>query len=290
MDEVHNCDVIDLYKDLDIDVYNKCDFEFSDHQYAALDAHIDNLELPFIAKHTFCSVRRDLNFCIKSEHSLKLSILAIIGTYTQATNLLFFTSSDDNISEFLSTLSNMRLSICLGSIINIEANKADNTFKVISYNASVSQSLSESNMMKLVTDFIDRERSITFYLDSDLNGYATHLHNNKNSMWVSKSSGSIQLVGDHGSRIMPMLYMYPSKNDVLRLNVGRGQIETQNSSTIESQINAVISDIMSALSKDNLCYCCAYMKKIHSILCPHSTKTSISFEAPLLVPLTENSE
>jgi hypothetical protein len=82
--------------------------------------------------------------------------------------------------------------------------------------------------------------------------------------------------------IMLMLYSNACIKNTLRLNVGRGQLETQRLNLIDLQINSVASSIMSAVSRDKLCYCCAYMKKVHSVLCARKITMAVSFEAQLL--------
>lgn len=290
MESSHNCEITRLYKSLGINIYSACDIDSSIRQYAAIDAHIDNLELPLIANHSFCGVEHRPRFCIDPSIALRSSILAIIGTYAKTSSLIFFTSLDNGMLAFLNIISNIKSQVCPGTVVSVCENKFEKNFRVTSHDTGIAHTMNESDMIVLVTSLIDTSRSMTFYLDSDSDMYATYMHNSKSSMWVSKSSRSIQPMGTHGSEVMPMLYDIPSKNSILRLNAGQGQMKTQNFSILESQINATNSSIMSAVSKDNLCYCCAYMKKVHEVLCSRKIGASLSFEAKLLISFFEETE
>jgi len=290
MDSLHTCKIIELYKKLGVDIYGRCKITPSDQQYAAIDAYIENLELPLISNRSFCGSISSPAFCMKPDDALKLSIIAIIGTYTKINNLVFFMPQNENLSALLEAISEIRSDVYPGSVVGVSVNTDSKCFKVTSYDTGTSRDLSESDMITVVTQLADVDRSMTFYLNPDSLVYATYMHNNISSMWVARLSKSIQTVGSHGSEIMPMLYATPYTDNVLRLNIGRGQIETQKLNLIQSQVYAVNSNIMSALSKDRLCYCCAYMKKVHSILCSHKLDSNISFEAPLLTNFVEEGE
>jgi len=288
MDETHICDVIKLYRELNVNIHKQCDITLNKSQYAAIDTYINNLELPLISDESLCASRSNSLFCIKHDDALKLSIIAIIGTYTNVNNIIFFTSDNRDMSLFLKSISNIRSRRYPGSVISIHMVKQNDTFRITSYDTGISQVVCESNMISIASHLINNSKSMTFYLNPDSLFYSSYMHNNTDSIWISRISNSIQLAGDSGSEFMPILYDNICTDNVLRLNFGKGQVKTQRLNIIESQIHAVNSSIMSAVSKDNLCYCCAYMKRIHSLLCESKSSNDISFETELLTNFTED--
>jgi hypothetical protein len=204
MDDSHKCRITDLYARLDLDPCNNT-VSGSD-QYAAIDAYIDNLELPLVNHREFCRSPSTSNFCVKPNIALQSSIIAIIGTYARVNNVIFFVPPELDMSKFMSDISNIRSSTYPGSVISITGNKTSKMFTVSSHDTGLSCKLSESDMITVMTQLVDTDRSMTFYLDPDAHIYATHMHNNTSSMWVTQISKSIQIVGSHGSEIMLMLY------------------------------------------------------------------------------------
>lgn len=282
MDNIHTCQILKLYVKLGINIYQRCNITPDDLQYAAIDAFINNLELPLITNQSLCGAKRSLKFCIKSDSALKLSIIAIIGTYTRVNNIIFFVSDDNNISDFIKDISKIRSSKYPGSVVSMCINRAYKTFKITSYDTGISRIISECDMMTIMSQLTDTDKSMTFYLDPDLLFYSTYMHNNTNSIWITRVSDPIQMVGSKGSQLMPILYDDLSINNLLRLNIGKSQMKVQELNTIRSQINAINSSIMSAVSKDNLCYCCAYMKRIHLVLCKFKSVDETLLETNLL--------
>jgi hypothetical protein len=285
MESFHNCTVVDLYTALNIDTSKECGVEHSSRQYAAIDAYIDNLELPLAPSRSFCGVRNQPKFCMKQHAALESSILAIIGTYINASNIIVFMEKSDSMSTFLRHISRIRSSRCPGVTASVSFNGNSDKFEVVTYETNTHWNLSEKDMIAAISQLSNSDKSITFYLDQNLLVYATYIHSNPRSMWIYRSLSSVQVVGASGSDVMPMLYAEIHADNCLRLNMGRAQIETQTIDTILRQVYAISSNIMSAVSRDNLCYCCAYMKRLHEILCSNKEQHS---ETVLEVKLLAN--
>lgn len=287
MESNHSCEVTEIYAALGVNIYGKCSVKHNSVQHAAIDAMIDNLELPLMSGRDFCGPELPPAFCVKPDDALKLSIVGIIGTYIRASNVIFFTPQDEDMSTVLKSICRARNNVCPGSTTGISADKSNGGFRVTSYDTDVSIHTQESNMITMVKQLCDADRSITFYLDQDASMYATYMHNNINSMWITRTASSIHMIGSHGSEVMSEMYATPCSMHTLRLNVGRCQVETQSLDSIQYKVNAINSGVMSAMSRDGLCYCCAYMKRVHSVFCSEKVNYMQPFETKLLTDFIE---
>lgn len=289
MDTHCSCNIISLYKSLDIDIYQRCKDVPSTGQYAAIDAHIENLELPLITDKSFCGVLSNTTFCIKDNKSLQISILAIIGTYTKIGSIIFFIDNSIEIISFLNSIADIRSKRFPGAVVSVFLDKSTRYYNITDHNTRKTRVTDENGMVLTTTQLVGTDRSMTFYLSSDFSSYAPFIHNNR-SIWIYSQSFSAPLTGSISSEIMPILYMKSDTKNTLRLNIGKPYIETQKLNVIQSQLDAVISSIISAMSKDNLCFCCAFMKRIHSVLCSCSENVTLSFNTALLTDFIRDSE
>lgn len=278
------CDVLRLYKKLGVDVVSTCESEAPPSPYAAVDAYIDSLELPLASKLSFCGEKTDAAFCV-NDSAIQLTVLSILGTYSRVLNTVFFVKYHDNeIIEFLDSISEIQLSIATGAIVSVSqmsVNGSGGHFRVVHHNTKTHVAMSEDNMLRFVSSFTGNSQSLIFHLDDSSTVYSTRLYNGTKCMWVSKSKAPVDIVGSLCSEFMPMLYAKPGHDNILRLNIGRGEVRTHSTDETIPRTMLMISSMVSARSRDNLCYNCAYMKKLHSVLCSTCTDTTFPITVAL---------
>lgn len=266
MASVHKCELVDLYKDLGVDVYSKCPARSTRSQYAALDAHIEHIELPTISSETPCGAYSIPNHCIKPETALKLSVIALIGTYVNCTNLLFFVTECDQWIDFIKRISNVRRSRLAPTTTAIEKIN-DHSYSIISFDTGRQQVVSENEMLSIAATLASSSMSLTLYLDSSFILYAARVQRSPVSVWASTMCFNPSAIGRTATRVMPLMFAEPHINHVLRINVGLLDISLSNEDRLQNQIYATLTRVMSGVSKDGLCFCCAYLKRVHSIFC-----------------------
>lgn len=280
MAENHQCEILDMYDNLGIDIYAPCSKSSSSNQYAAIDALIHNLELPLISNECFYGSTTPPNYCVIPNAALRLSILAIITMYIKAENIIFFVSIGDMMEEYIDMISRVKSKILPGVTLSIAIDRPNDIFHVKYHESNISYDMSEEQMISIISDITKTYKCITFYIDSESIMYAVYLNQGNNHMWVSYARCNVS--GMNASTIMPELYNTPIEENALRLNIGAGQLRAGLSKSIQYQLNNINSSILSSRTKDKLCCCCAYMKISHDILCGQTHSSSTHFDAKLL--------
>lgn len=256
-------------------------YEYKRKQYAAIDSHISYRELPIISASNFCSEEAVANVCIKDDFTLEATILAIVGTYSNVGNLIFFIENDNKFKEVLSIVSNFRLKYSAGITMSIHRSSIqEGYFDITVHENNKRYSVSEDQMLSSVNDFSQRDKSMIFYLYPEAVGYSNAINTSSTSIWVSVLTGVLNMTGMNGSRLLPIFYTQPEDDKFLSINVGAPSINiTTNVSQVKPQYETMVSKAISSVSKDGYCYYCAYLDSIHSHLC-HEKETE--FEAQLL--------
>jgi len=256
-------------------------FEKKRMQYTAIDAHIEHRELPVINLNGFCSDGTETNVCIKEDFTVTATILAIVGTYSNVGNLIFFIEEQDEIFDIIDVIASCRIKYSVGITVSIRRSAVQDGYFVLTiHETHRTLTIPEGQMLSTVNDLASKDKSMLFYMYDNAVGYSNIIHTSNNNIWVSVISNALNMSGMNGSRLMPVFYTEPSEGMVLSINTGIPTVNVNfNIDKIRPQYNSIISGAISSASKDGLCYYCAYLESIHSHLC---SKKEVKFEATLL--------
>lgn len=266
MTSVHECELTDLYKSLGVDIHSKCVAKSTRSQYAALDAHIEHTELPTISSETPCGAYSIPVHCIKSETALELSVISLIGTYVNCTNLLLFVTDCDRWFNFAKRISDIRRSYSAASTTTIRKIN-DHSYLIISFDTCRQRIVSENEMLSIAATLVSSPMSLTLYLDPSFILYAAYIQQSPVSVWASTMCFNPSVIGRTATRVMPLMFAKPDVSHALRINIGLLDISLSDEDCLRNQIYATVTRMMSGVSKDGLCFCCAYLKRVHSTFC-----------------------
>lgn len=250
-------------------------------QYAAIDSHISHRELPIIDRQNFASENFEADTCIKPDFSLCATILAIVGTFSNVGNLIFFVDNVNILRETLDIISSFRMKYSAGTTISIcKSVTQDEGFVVTAHETHTTYTVSENQMLSIVNSITSNEKSMIFYMYDGSVGYSNAIQISSKCIWISAVSEILNMSGMCGNRFLPIFYRRSDDIALLSMNVGPPTIDINISKhKIKPQFNGITSEAISATSKDGLCYYCAYLESVHSHLC---TEKRIEFSTKLL--------
>ena len=275
MDMYCDCAIASLFELLDIHLSKCCESKITSSQYAAIDAFIDNMDLPTTDGTSLSASDSIPRFCIKPNVAKVASIIAIIATYSRCSDIVIFDKKGTSTIDYLAMFCRSMFQSRQMTVTFIWKNSND-TFEIKSVNNDETISVSENDMLYICSTILSSQRSLGFYLDDELVPYAAHNQTREDSIWVSSFNKSLNVVGEVCSQAMALLYDTPYIMHTFNINIGRFSISTASDIISQEQINSLSTKLLSASTKTGLCYSCAFMKKVHDITCNKVTSSTAS--------------
>lgn len=265
------CTIMKLLNDIGvdscIDVHNR---QSDPYQFAAVDAHIDHMELPLLDSTDMHAQSQKLfNGCILDDKIDCATMFAILGTYTNASNIIVFHDGTSGIDSLLNIIAEHRIIYSPGVTIKICPVESDSKlFDITIYETGVSIRVTEGRMLSIASNLALNECSIICYLYPGSVGYANPITTSMKSIWITNGSDLLSVVGADGYKLMPKFYCVPSIECTYRLNTGAARIEFKRHVSVQqTQLNSTVMSLLNAVTKDKRCYYCQYMNRVHRQLC-----------------------
>lgn len=237
-------------------------------QFAAIDSHIDFMELPLLSTHEPFGTEVKCSACIRPDFSTSATIISIIATYQMFHSVVIFSQSLRDIEEALDCVPSEFRSI----VVVTPSSVAKNSFCIYSKGSDKFMTASESGMIKFVKGVVG-DMSLTMYLYPESVSYAYMFQGNTNSLWVTRCNNALRVIGNNGTRIMPMFYTEPNVTGVLYVNAGTPVTTVGGSGPgLQQRLYSITNSTLNAVSKGGMCYFCAYMQKCHDVLCGNASK------------------
>lgn len=241
--------------------------ELSNSQFAAIDSHIDFMELPMLSINEPFGSQVECHACIKPEFSLEASIISIIATYRMFYNIVIFVSSSNVVENVVNSIPNESRNM----VIVAPSSVSRDSFRIYSKNPDRCITTSESDMIKFVKSILG-DMSLTIYTCPEWMGYPCQFQSSKYALWITTCSSTLRMIGTGGTRIMPMFYSRPTVNSVLHVNAGTAITTVGGLGPgLQQKLYSVTGSTLNAVSKGGMCYFCAYMQKCHDVLCKGSS-------------------
>lgn len=246
-----------------------CSVKASCLQFAAIDSHIAYKELPAFRKSDFNASSSELTSCVNNNFSLCATVIALIGTYSNAGNIVLFASKTTLLDNTLRILSEYRLKMSAGITVLVSPADSNNgSFEISVYEKSLCITVTENKMLSFVNSLTKSAMSMVLYLYPGSVGYASFLQLSERSIWVSSVSERLNMTGTKGVKFIPMFYCKPTIENLLSINTGDAVIDIgSNVSEMQPLIDSMVSSAISAGTKDGKCYFCSYITNIHASLC-----------------------
>lgn len=236
-------------------------------QFAAIDSHIDFMELPTLSVNEPFGPCVECSACIKPEFSMEASIISIIATYQMFYNIVIFASSLRTVENSINCIPNERRNI----VVVTPSSVSKSSFCIYSKNPDKYMTTSESGMIKFIKS-ITGDMSLSMYMCPEWMGYPCQFQDSQRALWVT-TCNTLRVEGTGGTRVTPMFYTQPTTTNVLYINTGAAVTAVNRSSLgLQQKLYSVTQSTLNAVSKSGACYFCAYMQKCHDVLCRKSNK------------------
>jgi hypothetical protein len=237
------------------------------NQFAAVMAHIENMELPLIFDFTPNGPPVEFLPCIKDTNvSIKYTILALLFSCPNFTNIVVFASCKSDINPILRFVSSLRMRLNSGTTVCI-SKEAANSFVLDVHEIKAKIEVTENIMLSMISDIVQKQGTIVIYLDSNLIEYHKHFNMHERSLCITFNSGNFGSEKSACSVLMPMFYNVPKIENLVKIRAGSLMRTVLNESSMALQINTICDSLLCAVTSNNMCYFCAYVTRIHSIIC-----------------------
>lgn len=239
----------------------------SNSQFAAIDSHIDFMNLPMLSVDEPFGSYVECSACIKPEFSIEASVISIISTYRMFYNVIIFASNLRSVENAVDCIPNEFRNI----VVVTPSSVSKGRFCVYSKNPDRYMTTSESDMIKFVKSILG-DMSLTMYMCPEWMSYPYQFQDSKYALWITTCSSTLRMEGTGGSRAMPMFYTQPNTTNILYINVGTSITTVGGSDPgLQQKLYSITQSTLNAASKDGACYFCAYMQKCHDVLCKGSS-------------------
>lgn len=262
----------------------KCTIEksrnYKSTQFAAIDSHIENLRLPLVSHNDFCDTDNKMHACLNQEFSSSATLIAIIGAYSHVSNIVIFMDSTDTLIRVADIISEFRSKLMVGCTMTVRPstlNKDEFVLKV--HETSAECTVNESQMLSIASKFASESNSMIFYMNLGSVGYASVLNISNRTLWVSSTTDKLNMKGLNGMRLMPVFYDDTNNRFPYSINVGNALIDIgYDKDKLCQQLNSIKKSALNAATKNNRCYFCDFLERVHSFFCIDRHKISFSLK------------
>jgi len=265
-----------------LNVVSKCNTKIrTASQYAAVDSTIENKDLPYINCDTLYATPPDkFRSCTNSTISFVSTVSAVLSTYAHFDNVVYFLGPSSPSSNILIDVTDaIRNVASAGKTLTVEAPlqsmlNAEPSF-VISISSGQPRMCTESDMITFICSVIGTGRSIIWYWDTKLIGYASIFQDAGCQMWIYNDAfttvPSAKVTGLDGCMYMPYFHEYPRLTSMLAVNVGPALVGCNMDAGLPHKLNSITNDLLNSSTKHGRCYFCSYVYIAHQNICGKCT-------------------
>lgn len=257
---------------------------FARGQFAAVDAFIANLDIPYIdCNGVMSSLDSNFKACQSKYISLVSTIILLLSSYDKVRNVIIFDDNTTNSTSIIDAIDAARLPsntgiTCVVSCVNGSDTKYSINVTAIKHPILVEQ----TSLVNTVKQLMDTDHTLTWIRSSGCVDLATALQHKPTDMWVNDTgtaATSVSLTGVDGSRLIPLLFTLPTVHNVASVNFGASQPQvTLRTEDIGMYINTTVCQFLTARTKDKKCYFCSLMLAVHNHICPVVRKRDDTFD------------
>jgi hypothetical protein len=269
-----------LLRDISERVHSCKYTNFTKGQFAAVDAFIASIDIPYIDNTGMMSAfPSEFNACIHHQISLISTLILLISSYDKIRNVIIFDDNVTNSTSLIQSIDAVRPDFSTGITCVISCIKGNSNKYSINVTAVMQPvTVDGDNLISVVKQYMDADYTLTWIKSSECMDLATALQRKPTDMWVNDTgtaTSSVTLAGTDGTRLLPLMYTHPDMSNITSINFGVSRPEiTLRSEDTALRINTTVQQFLNAGTKEKKCYFCAMMCAVHDNICPATSKVT----------------
>lgn len=256
----------------------ECTKDIAVNSYAAVDALIGGLSLPYIPDECMYSSRPSHIQCCSSSRYRLSTVAAILGAYSKFHNFVAIVDTTLKVSDVMSVADTLRASSSTG--VTMVAIRHGSTFVATIGASRHVCTLDADRFIRLACSLTSREYSVTWCATREPAVYGSVVGRSNSSVWIDDTwctNASPPMCGMHTSVAVPQFYSKLAAKNVALINTGPASIPgTAVGNCFELRFNTILRDVLTSCSKDGKCYFCAYVIALHNALCCDDTGATVA--------------
>lgn len=242
-------------------------------QFAAIDAFIGSLDLPYVDSNGMMSAPCDtFKACQDTDVSLVSTLISLTSSYRQVRNVVVFDDDVEIAQSIVNSIDAVRTKGNAGITCVVSMKEKGSQDYIVNVSTITSPiTVKRPQLMEVLKVIMDVDYSLTWISSSRSMELATATQQRSTSMWVNNTgtaTDAVSLAGSYGTRILPVMYTLPTTSNTVSVNFGSPSpnLASQTKDT-SMRLNVVVSQIINASANNRKCYYCSFMETIHDRVC-----------------------